>query len=224
MKINPLIFLFALILMSANSLSYADSEISDKETGCKIWNSKILVGYTISWTGQCKNGKADGTGSLQWFFNKRPEGRYDGDYVLGKMQGHGTYAMDDGSRYIGEFQNNLRSGRGAYLWADGTRYEGDYQNNLMDGKGTIYWVDGSFYAGEFQQDKKFGFGKLSLVLNNPYIKDFADSGKWIGNYYIVEGVFADDDLIASCQSEAACIKQLTQVMQVNGRKNAKVKN
>jgi hypothetical protein len=60
MKMNPLIFLSTLILMSASSLSYADSKISDKETGCKIWNSKPLVGYSISWTGQCKNGKADG--------------------------------------------------------------------------------------------------------------------------------------------------------------------
>ncbi|MES1988446.1 MAG: hypothetical protein V4440_10535 [Pseudomonadota bacterium] len=224
MRKDPLIVICSLILMTASLFSYADSEISDKETGCKIWNSKSLEGYAISWTGQCKNGKADGIGSLQWFYNKSPKGRYDGDYVLGKMHGHGTYAMDDGSRYIGEFRNNLRSGRGAYLWADGTRYEGDYQNNLMDGKGTIYWVDGSFYVGEFQQDRKFGYGKLSLVLNNPHIKVFADSGKWVGNYYVVEGVFADDNLIASCPSEAACVKQLTQAMQVKGRKNAKETN
>jgi hypothetical protein len=39
---------------------------------------------------KCKNGKADGAGSLQWFYNKRPQGRYDGDYTLGKMHGHGT--------------------------------------------------------------------------------------------------------------------------------------
>lgn len=224
MRIKPVVFLVAVILILASFLSHADSEIADRESGCKIWNSKSLVGYTVTWTGQCKGGKADGVGSLQWFYNKRPEGRYDGDYALGKMQGHGTYAMDDGSRYIGQFQNNLRNGRGAYLWADGTRYEGDYHNNLMDGKGTIYWTDGSFYVGEFQQDKKFGFGKLSLVLNNPYIKEFAGSGKWIGNYYIVEGVFVDDDLIASCPSETACIKQLTQVVQVDGRKKAKATN
>jgi hypothetical protein len=79
-------------------------------------------------------------------------------------------------------------------------------------------------VGEFQQDKKFGFGKLSLVVNNPYIKEFADSGKWIGNYYVVEDVFADDDLVASCPSEAACIKQLTQAIQVDGRKKSKVIN
>ena len=76
----------------------------------------------------------------------------------------------------------------------------------MDGKGTIYWTDSSFYVGEFQQDKKFYFDKLSLVLNNPYIKEFADSGQWIGNYYNVQGIFSDDDLIVSCPSEATCIK------------------
>lgn len=125
------------MLMTLSFLSRADNEIADRETGCKIWNSKILVGYTVTWTGQCNNGKADGPGSLQWFYNKRSEGRYDGDYSLGKMHGHGTYAMDDGSRYIDHSHNNLRNARGAYLWADGTRYEGDFQNNLMDGKGTV---------------------------------------------------------------------------------------
>lgn len=224
MKVKTLIFLSAVMLMTISFLSHADSEIADRESGCKIWNSKSLIGYTVTWTGQCKNGKADGAGSLQWFYNKRPDGRYDGDYALGKMHGHGTYAMDDGSRYIGQFQDNLRNGRGAYLWSDGTRYEGDYQNNLMEGNGTVYWTDGSFYVGEFQRDKKFGFGKLSLVLNNPYIKEFADSGQWIGNYYVVEGVFADNDLVASCPSEALCIKQLTQAARVNAHKKTKVIN
>lgn len=215
---KPLSFLLGFTLLVFSLLSIADTELEDKETGCKIWNSKALVGYTVAWTGACKDGKAEGSGSLQWFYNKRPEGRYDGDYAQGKMHGHGTYAMDDGSRYIGEFKNNLRNGRGAYLWADGTRYEGDYQNNLMDGKGTIYWVDGSFYAGDFQQDKKFGFGKLSLTINNPNIKAFENSGKWAGNYFIVEGVFVDDDLIVSCPTEAACVKQLTQALKVGGLK------
>ena len=221
MKLKALTVLSAIMLMSMSHLSHAEAELADRESGCKIWNSKSLVGYTVTWTGQCKNGKADGVGSLQWFYNKRPEGRYDGDYAQGKMHGHGTYAMDDGSRYIGEYQHNLRNGRGAYLWADGTRYEGDYQNNQMNGKGTIYWTDGSFYTGEFQQDNKFGFGKLSLTVDNPYIKAFADNGVWIGNYFVVEGVFADDDLVLSCPSEAACIKQLTQAMQVDNRKKVK---
>jgi hypothetical protein len=71
---------------------------------------------------------------------------------------------------------------------------------------------------------KNSVGKLSLVLNNPYIKEFADSGQWIGNYYVMQGVFAYDNLIASCAGEASCIKQLTQAVQVDGRKKSKVTN
>jgi hypothetical protein len=93
MKINPLIFLFILIFMATQFLSHADS---------KIWNKKSHVGYAVKWAGQCKNGKAEGIGSLEWLYNKRHEGRYDGNYTLGKMYGHGTYAMDNGSRYIGD--------------------------------------------------------------------------------------------------------------------------
>ncbi len=76
----------------------------------------------------------------------------------------------------------------------------------------------------FQRNIKFGFGKLSLVLNNPYIKEFADSGQWIRNVYVMEGVFAYDNLIASCAGEASCIKQLTQAVQVDSRKKLKLKN
>ena len=98
MKMKLLVLFATLVLISASFCCHADIEIGDLETGCKIWNSRSLVGYTVTWTGKCKNGKADGIGSLQWFYNKLPQGRYDGDYVLGKMHGHGTYAMDDGSR------------------------------------------------------------------------------------------------------------------------------
>ncbi len=210
---KTLITIFCIVIMFLlQPLSFAANEVTDQETGCKVWNSKPLDGYSVLWSGSCKNGKADGKGSLQWFHQTKPEGRYDGDYALGKMHGHGTYAMEDGSRYIGDFQNNLREGRGAYLWADGTRYEGDYKNNQMQGKGTTYWIDGSFYVGEFQRDKKHGFGKLSLVLDNPYIDDFKSEGKWVGNYFIVEGIFADDELVYACPSEQTCIKELTHAM------------
>jgi hypothetical protein len=94
----------------------------------------------------------------------------------------------------------------------------------MNGKGTVYWTDGSFCVGEFQHEIKFGFGTLSSVLNNPYNKEFADSGKWIGNYFVVEGVFADDGLIASCPSDVDCIKKLTLVIQIDGGKKVKMTN
>jgi hypothetical protein len=67
MKIKGLILLVAVMLMTASFLSHADGVIADSETGCKIWNSKLLVGYTVTWTGQCKNCKADGAESLQRF-------------------------------------------------------------------------------------------------------------------------------------------------------------
>jgi methionine-rich copper-binding protein CopC len=41
---------------------------------------------------------------------------------------------------------------------------------------------------------------------------------------VVEGIFAHDCLIASCPSEVACIKKLTQAIQIDGGKKVKKTN
>lgn len=182
--------------------------LQDPNSGCAIYNSTPLDGYSVHWSGECKSGKANGNGYVDWFLNATPIGRYEGDYVGGKMHGFGTYAMHDGSRYIGEFRHNYRHGHGAYLWADGTRYEGDFLQNKVSGKGTTYWKDGSFYIGEFNANQKHGFGQLSLVKNHPLLAQFENYGHWTGYYFVVQGVFLHDEFVTPCPTEAECVKKL----------------
>lgn len=40
---------------------------ADETTGCKIWNSNPIPNESISWSGECVNGKAHGNGILIWY-------------------------------------------------------------------------------------------------------------------------------------------------------------
>lgn len=188
--------------------AFADDLIADPRTGCKIWNSKPLSRYSIEWTGDCKDGLAEGMGSVQWYANGRPSGRYDGEYKAGKMQGLGSYAMPYGSRHTGHYHLNKRHGQGTYLWDDGTRYEGQFVDNKMQGQGLTTWTDGSSHTGEYLNNKKNGFGAMRLAKGNPHITYYASQGQWQDGFLTLTGMFLEDNLVMACASKAECMSRM----------------
>lgn len=203
------------------AIAHADNTVTDPESGCKVLNSKPLKQYSVTWHGTCKDGYADGMGSLQWYSNGRPSGRYDGEYKAGKMEGLGTFAMPNGSRHTGHYLNNMRNSQGTYMWEDGTRYEGQFFNNMMHGEGVTHWTDGSSHAGEYQHDKKNGFGTLRLAKHNPLITQFEKKGQWQGEFFEVQGIFLEDNLLLACHQKAVCLHRLsTHLMGLNEAQNS----
>lgn len=57
-----------LLLLSIPMVSTADTTqwIADKR-GCKVVNIAPQEGESITWSGECKNGIANGEGTLTWF-------------------------------------------------------------------------------------------------------------------------------------------------------------
>lgn len=101
--------------------------------GCKIWDSAPVAGESVSWTGPCPDGYADGEGTLTWYIDGQP---------------HSTYR--------GELQGGHYAGRGVQTWPDGSRYDGEWSNDRADGQGTYRsvtetcagaWVNGCFKSG-----------------------------------------------------------------------------
>src|SRR5437762_8118023 len=39
---------------------------ADPQTGCRVWNGAPQPNETISWSGRCRNGLAQGPGVVQW--------------------------------------------------------------------------------------------------------------------------------------------------------------
>jgi hypothetical protein len=97
---------------------------TDARTGCRVWNSNPEPGETMSWNGACQGSLAQGRGVLQWFKDGKPNGRYEGDYRDGKV-----------------------NGRGVYSWASGTRFEGEFRDDRPDGPGTLTQSNGTVYSG-----------------------------------------------------------------------------
>lgn len=207
--LRSMLSIFAIAYSSLMGIAQADTTIADPETGCKVWNSSALNHYSISWQGPCNNGFADGMGSLQWFAGGRPSGRYDGEYQAGKMQGLGTYAMPNGSRHTGHYHHNKRNSQGTYVWEDGTRYEGQFSENMMQGEGQTIWADGSLHIGEYKHDKKNGFGVMRLAKGNANIQAYLEKGHWEGDFFVLKGLFVEDNFVFLCAEKHSCIQTIS---------------
>jgi len=121
---------------------------ADPKTGCKLWDEFPEPGESVSWSGGCKDGYADGHGVAQWSVNGRLTDRYEGDYRDGKENGNGAYRWkNSGDRYDGHYRDNQRDGQGIYTWSDGRRYSGMWKAGKADGQGRFITADGQVYDG-----------------------------------------------------------------------------
>lgn len=97
---------------------------------CKV----LLPRIGDSYTGECKQGLADGTGD--------------------------AFGVD---QYKGEFRKGLPDGSGTYIWQTGEKYEGQWKKGLRDGKGTYtikYMGRDSLQVGMWKNDVFTGAEEL----------------------------------------------------------------
>jgi hypothetical protein len=120
---------------------------ADARTGCRIWNSSPEPGSSVSWSGRCVNGLAEGPGILQWFIDGKPGSRFQGELREGLLNGRGYYQFANGSRYDGEYLDDMRNGRGVFTHPDGESYEGTWRDGLPNGSGRLQRPDGTDVSG-----------------------------------------------------------------------------
>jgi hypothetical protein len=155
-----------------------DGWIADAKTGCRIRNPAPQPRESVTWSGACPNGIAEGTGVLQWFDDDRPTDRYEGEMRDGWENGRGiatsTVIAD---RYDGEWRDGWRHGQGVYEFSNGDRYEGDWFEGLRTGRGTMVWADGARYEGEWLDSKPNGQGVYTDAADAQF------SGTWSGGCF-----------------------------------------
>lgn len=196
---------------------------------CKVFNSDPAEDAveTVTWTGGCQNGFANGKGKLTWFVDGKKQAEFTGNFVDGYETGKGTYKWEDGTRYVGDFVKGMMTGKGVFTWEDGSRYEGDFLNDAMEGYGKITYEDGTTYTGEWHDDLKSGKGVSTWKDGSRYEGYYADGefnglgkltllkktsqesidsweedniGHYDGNKYIVEGMFSAGSLVYECDT------------------------
>lgn len=138
---------FLLMLSPFAELS-ADEDVNwiADSKGCKIANPFPQPGESVTWSGGCSNGLADGEGEMQWFIDGKPLDRYEGMLRDGWAEGKGTL-IREGGRYSGDWKRSQQDGKGRYDAPDGTWYEGEWKDGKPHGSGQLQTPDGRLITG-----------------------------------------------------------------------------
>ena len=154
--VNLKLLLIAATLLFVSIGANAGEWIADSKTNCKVWNDNPQPNETISWSGDCGDGYAYGSGIIIWYKNGKENTRYKGAMFRGKHAGKGTITWSKGDKYEGELVDNRGKGKGTFTRSNGDKYEGDFVENQVTGKGTITWSNGDKCTGTFQNGQPVG--------------------------------------------------------------------
>lgn len=149
----------------------------ESHPGCFVWDDHYYADQTVTWTGECKDGLASGTGNLEWVRGDDENehtgllrgGKYQGDWVIrnaegsvaegpmvdGKGNGQWTVRTADGDVYQGPFVNGEKNGQWVERHANGGSAEGPYVDDKRHGRWSVRFPDGrtetvTFVNGERQ--------------------------------------------------------------------------
>jgi hypothetical protein len=140
--------LSSIFLLASFNARGDDSWIADAN-GCKVWNPRPVPGETVSWSGACKDGYADGPGVMQWMREGTPLHRVEGAFTSGKPNGKMISVSPNGDRYEGDYLDGKRTGVGVITNAKGDRYEGAFVDGKREGAGELSLATGEHYKGNF---------------------------------------------------------------------------
>lgn len=154
-----------LVLVSELKQLIADEEsnhLKESEQYPYIFTAKL--GSTGKYTGDFKDGKPDGKGSVSFDSG----GYYEGDFKNGWRHGKGLYRYPGGGRtYEGDFFEDLRTGFGKLTDRDGRTWEGEFLNGECNGKIKLTFANGDTLEGTWSNGK---------VANMPCVYTFFDTG------------------------------------------------
>lgn len=189
----------ALLLLAAGQAQAEAGWITDSN-GCKHANPAPKRRESVSWTGPCVDGFAEGQGVQQWFTNGQAGSTFTGTLKRGSHSGKGLFKGADGSSYDGDHVDGSRTGRGVLLAGNGYRYEGEFLNGLPSGRG-VEWrtAQDLSYEGDFANGKFEGRGVFHGKNGDRYEGGYANgrrSGRGIQTYAngdVYDGEWALDD-------------------------------
>src|SRR4051812_2403404 len=170
----------AAALLNCGLLAAAAEESSTgqwlKDGACSLYSAGAVAGDTVSWTGSCVDGYAEGVGTATFTHGGQsqvftanfqhgviPDGHvitrwgagwsYDGETVGGRFQGAGILTTDASDRFEGQWADGKMIGFGVLRRANGERYAGDWKDDKPNGMGELFHADGTKLAGTFADGK-----------------------------------------------------------------------
>ena len=113
----------------------------ENQSGCFLWRTHYHSDQTTKWTGQCRNGVAEG---------------------------HGIYSVSAGSEHssyegAGMLVNGKANGSWVEKWADGGHYEGEFRDGKRHGHGTFTYGQRRSLRGRVSRRQAARIRHLHLV-------------------------------------------------------------
>ena len=143
------------------------------QAGCYVWNPNLQPDETVTWTGGCSMGRAQGQGKLKWVYDGGEKtSESTGSLTDGKMHGQGVTRYAEGDVLEGPYVDGKRHGQWVLRLADGGVREGPYVDGKPHGQWVLRLADGGVQEGPYVDGKKHG----------PWVERFADGGVQEGPY------------------------------------------
>ncbi|WP_332851821.1 energy transducer TonB [Duganella sp. S19_KUP01_CR8] len=114
---------------------------------CRVLKQNPVSNEYVRWSGGCKDGYAEGTGTLRWFYRDILISTYEGSMVKGGRQGQGVL-VKTGSIYEGVFNDDKRQGFGKMTELGGS-YEGLWDDDEPHGMGVVTYPNGTKQQRQF---------------------------------------------------------------------------
>ena len=170
---------------------------------CYVWNPDLKEEETVTWSGACSGGFAQGTGTLIWNYSQWRKYKEEATGNLKNGRKHGnwneskTYFDPSGSRFVlifiadGPYVNGKRHGEWViFYWIQDLVQKGPYANGKRHGKWVITntfldvemevsYVDGKRH-GEWVE--RFSNGRVTI--EGSFVDD-EEHGDWV--YYYSDG-------------------------------------
>ena len=152
-----------------------------QRSGCYVWNPGLQPGATVTWTGQCAGGFAQGAGTLTWVSEGNQQTN-TGRLQNGRRTGHWVLRFADGGVQEGPFVDGERNGRWVIRLADGGVREGPFVDGERTGHWVLSWADGEVQEGPFVDGEKNGRWILRFADGDVQAGPFVDgerNGHWV---------------------------------------------
>ncbi len=134
--------------------SLTKNYITSTDSHCKVSNPTPKENETITWSGECVNGFANGKGTVQWYQNGKKTSTFIGNLRNGEMNGKGKILFDNGNTYIGNFKQDMKNGYGKLtLVKDNETIKAINsweKNNRGHWQGDVYVIQGIFKNGTLE--------------------------------------------------------------------------
>ena len=153
------------------------------QPGCYVWDNYLITDQTVTWTGTCSGGRAQGEGTLKWVWEDGEKTlESTGSLTDGKAHGPWVLRLADGGVQEGPLVDGKRHGQWVLRLADGGVQEGPFVDGKLHGQWVVRYTDGTVGGGPYVDGKRHGQWVIrdadGDVLEGPYV-DGKRHGPWV---------------------------------------------